>query len=129
MRDGFLPIMLRYTTRIENAVTAGTVACDEGEVEISAVLNNHSAARPSALKCATIINMDAKPPIDDRTAQSEKYYFANSASLRVFGSALDFDAISTALNLRPTHSHRKGEKGRLPTPWDHDMWSYDPPVS
>lgn len=51
-------------------------------------------------------------------------YFAYSATLRVFGSIPDFNAISAALHLEPTHIHRKGECGR----YDSDMWSYRVPI-
>src|SRR5215469_11731403 len=74
------------------------------------------------------INMEQKP-LDDRTeARNEEYRFAYSATLRVFGSGLDLDAISTALKLRPTHVHRIGEKRKHLPAWKHDMWSYDAPV-
>lgn len=73
--------------------------------------------------------MDTKSPIHTGTeANNEKYNFAYSATLRVFGSSLDFDGISAALNLMPTQVHRKGERGRLTRPWEHDMWSFDPPI-
>ncbi len=73
--------------------------------------------------------MDPQPPVEDRTdTNKEKCYFAYSARLRVVGSELDFSAISAALNLQPTYIHRKGERGHSPTPWEHDMWSYDPPL-
>jgi hypothetical protein len=61
-------------------------------------------------------------------SNAENYYFAYSASLRVFGSIPDFHAISAALHLQPTHTHRKGERGRV-REYDSDMWSYDAPVS
>ena len=68
---------------------------------------------------------DSQSRFEDGTVPNhEKYYFAYSASLRVAGSGLDFLAISTALNLQPTHVHRKGER----EPWEHDMWTYDPPL-
>lgn len=56
----------------------------------------------------------------------EEPFFAYSASIRIAGDALDFDAISTALGLEPTHQHRRGD----PRPskgtgrWPHDMWSF-----
>ena len=56
--------------------------------------------------------------------QDEKYFFAYSATLRVFGLIPDLDAISNTLRLKPTHMHRKGDRGRISTPYDHDMWSY-----
>lgn len=59
----------------------------------------------------------------------EESYFAYSATLRISGDPLDFDAISHALRLAPTHSHRKGERRGPRSPeYEWDMWSYSPPV-
>jgi hypothetical protein len=59
----------------------------------------------------------------------EKYFFAYSASLRIFGDIPDMDAISATLGLAPTHSHRRGERRRgNGAPYPHDMWSYDASV-
>ena len=55
-------------------------------------------------------------------------YFAFSASLRVLGEIPDWEAISRALNLRPTHTHRRGERGRLDNPYPHDAWIYEAQV-
>lgn len=61
--------------------------------------------------------------------ESNEYYFAYSASLRIFGDGLEIDAISDTLGLQPTHVHHKGEtRGNLP-PYEHDMWSYRPTIS
>jgi hypothetical protein len=58
----------------------------------------------------------------------ETYFFAYSATLRIFGDIPDMDAISAVLGVQPTHTHRKGDSGRGTSPYDHDMWSYAPPV-
>ena len=65
-----------------------------------------------------------------RHEQSERevYFFAYSATLRIFGDRLDLDEISTVLGLQPTHTHRSAETSRSGSPYSHDMWSYDPPV-
>jgi len=73
--------------------------------------------------------MDTLPPLEKRTEpEDEKGFFAYSASLRVFGAIPDLDAISAALDLRPTRTHRKGDRGRLSAPYETDMWSYGAPV-
>ncbi len=57
-------------------------------------------------------------------------WFKSSATLRIFGDIGDLDAITAELGVRPTHSHRRGEK-RRPTSidcYEHDMWSYAAPV-
>lgn len=60
----------------------------------------------------------------------EDDHFAYSATLRIFGDNLDFDEISQELGLRPTHSHRKGDKPGPRSPgYKHDMWSYSPAMS
>jgi hypothetical protein len=59
----------------------------------------------------------------------EETYFAYSATLRVFGDIADMAEISGTLELRPTHSHRKGGRRGARSPvYRHDMWSYSPPV-
>jgi len=61
--------------------------------------------------------------------ESNEYYFAYSASLRIFGEGVEIDAISGALGLEPTHVHRKGDsRGKL-SPYEHDMWSYSPALA
>jgi hypothetical protein len=46
------------------------------------------------------------------TEREEGTYYAYSASLRISADIPDMDEISTRLNLKPTHLHRKGEKAR-----------------
>lgn len=60
---------------------------------------------------------------DNAAPDEEAYYFAYSATLRIFGDLPNLDKISSALNLQPTHTHKKGDP-----PFSHDMWSYTPPV-
>jgi hypothetical protein len=60
--------------------------------------------------------------------QNETYYFAYSASLRIFGDIPNLNDISLALGLQPTHTHKKGETGRGSVCHKQDMWAYDPPV-
>jgi len=73
--------------------------------------------------------MDTPPPLEQSAESSEeKYFFAYSASLRVFGEIPDLEAISAGLGLQPTYVHRKGERRPVGSPYDMDMWSYDPPV-
>jgi len=68
-------------------------------------------------------------PSPERTGSNRNtYHFAYSATLRIFGSIPDLDAVSAALHLQPTHTHRKGNRGRLRQSYDSDMWSYDSPV-
>ncbi len=59
----------------------------------------------------------------------EATYFAYSATLRIFGHIPNLEEISGHLGLQPSYTHRKGDK---PDPrhsgFQHDMWSYDPPV-
>ena len=61
--------------------------------------------------------------------REEDTYFAYSATLRIAGMISDFDRISTALDLSPTHLHRKGERREeKAVPYRQDMWSYRAPV-
>jgi hypothetical protein len=63
------------------------------------------------------------------TERQESTYFEYSASLRIFGEIRTLNEVSTTLGLRPTHSHRKGERrDRRAAAYPHDMWSYTPPV-
>lgn len=59
------------------------------------------------------------------SAESTEPYFHFSASLRIHGEGLDLDAITTAMGLRPTHTHKKGEL-RHPGghPYRDDAWHY-----
>ena len=60
----------------------------------------------------------------------EPDYFAYSATLRVFGEALDFDEITRRVGVAPTSSHRKGDKqGPLSPGFRRDLWSYSPPLA
>ena len=63
----------------------------------------------------------------DESANSPPY-FAFSASLRILGDIADWGAISRALNLQPTETHRRGECGRLNKPLAHDAWIYEAQV-
>ena len=63
----------------------------------------------------------------DGTEPDEPNRFAYSATLRIFGEALDFDAIGRALGTDPTSSHRKGDRrGPRSAPYKHDMWMFSP---
>lgn len=55
-------------------------------------------------------------------------YFHFSATLRVFGDIADPEGISSALGLRPTHTHRQGETGRGGKAYRHDSWQWTAPV-
>jgi len=45
------------------------------------------------------------------------------------GRIEDFDSITNALGVNPTHSHRAGDKkGPSSTAYREDLWSYAPPV-
>ena len=62
-------------------------------------------------------------------SEEDNYYFAYSATLRIFGDIVNMDEISATLNLKPTHTHRKGEKrGNRAVEYGQDMWSYRPPL-
>ena len=55
--------------------------------------------------------------------------FQFSATLRNFGDIPDLDEISTHLGLRPTNSHKRGDrKGPRSPVYKHDHWSYQAPV-
>jgi hypothetical protein len=61
--------------------------------------------------------------------REEETYFSYSATLRIFGDIANLQSISEELGLRPTNSHRKGERrGKRTQPYSHDMWSYRAPV-
>lgn len=65
-----------------------------------------------------------------KTDEEPEYWFKYSTTLRVFGDIDDLGAITAELGVRPTHTHRRGEK-RRPTSihcYQHDMWSYVAPV-
>jgi Domain of unknown function (DUF4279) len=63
------------------------------------------------------------PTAQKRDADEPVYFFRFSATLRISGDGLDFEGISRALGLTPTHTHQKGERRK------HDMWSYTAPVA
>ena len=55
--------------------------------------------------------------------------FAFSATLRIHGEGLDFEGISHNRGVRPTHTHRTGERRGPSSPaWKDDAWHYEPPV-
>ncbi|MDR3633544.1 MAG: DUF4279 domain-containing protein [Isosphaeraceae bacterium] len=62
--------------------------------------------------------------------EEPEYYFRFGATLRIVGDISDLDAITAELGVRPTHSHRRGEKRRPSSLYgdEHDMWSYSAPV-
>ena len=73
--------------------------------------------------------MDTSSALPDTSESNEEhYYFAYSATLRIFGDLPNLDEISNALSLRPTHTHRKGDQHRSGSPFSHDMWSFTPPL-
>jgi hypothetical protein len=55
----------------------------------------------------------------------DEFYFAYSASLRIFGVIPAMDELTRRLGVLPTSSHRKGDS-RAPRsqPYQHDMWFY-----
>jgi hypothetical protein len=65
----------------------------------------------------------------DGDEPDEETYFAYSATLRIFGSIPDLDAITRTLGLTPTQALRKGDRVRpRSVPLKHDCWHYQPPV-
>lgn len=62
-------------------------------------------------------------------SETDERYFCFSASLRISGAIRDPSEISEALGLKPTHTHRRGERRRPSAqPYADDMWIYDAPV-
>lgn len=57
-------------------------------------------------------------------------YFCFSATLRIFGTGLDLEAITRTLGIEPTHTHRAGERRTPHTkrPYPHDMWMLSTPL-
>jgi hypothetical protein len=50
-----------------------------------------------------------------------------SASLRIFGDALDFAEITRTLGVQPTHQYRKGERrSSRAVPYKHNGWIFRP---
>lgn len=59
--------------------------------------------------------------------EDPEFYF--SATLRIAGEIESLDEITSRLSLRPTHSHRRGDRrGLRSPPYKDDLWSYSPPV-
>jgi hypothetical protein len=55
----------------------------------------------------------------------EPPYFAFSATLRIFGEALDLGEITRSMGLVPTRTHKKGELvGPSGNRWSEDAWFY-----
>lgn len=50
------------------------------------------------------------------------------ATFVIQGDNLDFEVISNTLMLSPTHTHRKGDIGRLRIVYPHDMWALTAPI-
>lgn len=55
--------------------------------------------------------------------------FAAGASFRIYGMALDFEAVTRELGFTPDHQHRMGDLGMGKKPYPHDMWSLASPLS
>jgi hypothetical protein len=72
--------------------------------------------------------METLPPLEEGAeTEDEPFHFAYSATLRIFGESLDFEAISAALGLLASNTHRKGDPGRVRL-YDADLWSYTAPL-
>lgn len=50
------------------------------------------------------------------------------ASVRIFGSNLDFEKISRTLEVDPIHTHRAGELSLLKKPYPSDLWLLESPL-
>lgn len=60
---------------------------------------------------------------------TEETYFAYSATLRIYGTIPELDAITKTLGLEPTQALRKGERVRpRSSPLKHDCWHYQPNI-
>jgi hypothetical protein len=56
----------------------------------------------------------------------EPIYFAYSATLRIHGDEISFDAISKELGVEPTEMHRKGERRGPGSPgYRDDAWHFE----
>jgi Domain of unknown function (DUF4279) len=55
-------------------------------------------------------------------------WFRFSATLRIIGDIGDLDRVSAEMGVAPSHAHRRGEVRRPGRFYDHDQWSYTPPV-
>jgi hypothetical protein len=59
----------------------------------------------------------------------EPTYFAFMASLRIHGDSLPFEEISDRLGVKPTETHRKGERrGPRSLAYLDDAWHFQPPL-
>jgi hypothetical protein len=58
----------------------------------------------------------------------QKLVFIAGASFRVQGSELRFDDITDKLGIDPTHTHRRGDPGRLSKQLPRDMWMLSSPL-
>lgn len=57
----------------------------------------------------------------------EENYFCFSATLRIHGDNLPFEEISQRLGVKPTRTHRKGERrGPNSPPYRDDAWHFQP---
>ena len=57
----------------------------------------------------------------------EPPYFAFSATLRIFGEALDLSEITRSMGLLPTRSYKKGDLiGPCGNLYSQDAWFYSP---
>ena len=55
----------------------------------------------------------------------EEWEFRYSASLRIYGDIVDFDAITKVVGVKPTHTHKRGDRrSEYARPYPNDMWSY-----
>jgi hypothetical protein len=69
------------------------------------------------------------PPLDEMLHFGGDGPDRKKVSFRLTGPALDPDAITRAIGLTPSRSHRKGEArphpsaGRTPPPWREGLWS------
>ncbi|MBU6954006.1 DUF4279 domain-containing protein [Hahella sp. HN01] len=59
----------------------------------------------------------------------EGYYFCYMVSLRIIGDIEHFDEITKVVGVKPTYSHKKGDK-RSPRskPFERDVWIYKPEI-
>ena len=62
---------------------------------------------------------------DSPDTNEEPYYFAYSATLRIFGDLPNLDEISSALRVQPTRTHKRGDR-QGSSSFPHDMWSLTP---
>ena len=65
-------------------------------------------------------------PINEVGNDTEPFHFRYDACLRIFGERLNMEEISDALKLRPTRTHRKGDRRGKMRPYEQDMWLFQP---